>query len=117
RQSRFIRNTILSLAAISAYSLYNHSELVGFVNKTTVVEKATEIVPLVPEIIVPKVEASRIDFTKVKSPNVILIDYQTGETVAEKGSTERIFPASLTKIMTVLVALDHVVDFNQKVKM
>lgn len=117
RQSRFIRNTILSLAAISAYSLYNHSELVGFVNKTTIVEKATEIVPIEPEIIVPKVEASRIDFTKVKSPNVILIDYQTGETVAEKGSTERIFPASLTKIMTVLVALDHVVDLNQKVKM
>lgn len=116
-KSRFIRNTFLCLIGIGVYSFYDNPELVGFVTPMTTVEKSKEQEPLEPELIIPKMKEGPIDFTKVKSPNVILLDYETGETVAEKESTERVFPASLTKIMTVAVALDHVIDFNQKVTM
>lgn len=117
RKSRFIRNTLLSLIAIGVYSFYYNPDLVGFVNQMNSIEKVKEIKPLELERFIPEPKESPIDFTKVKSPNVILIDYQTGETVAEKGSTASVFPASLTKIMTVAVALDHLVDFNQEVTM
>lgn len=117
RKARFIRNTFLSLMAIGTYSFYDNPELVGFVNQMSIVEKAKEREPIELLPIIPENKEGPIDFSKVKSPNVILLDYQTGETVAEKGSTDRVFPASLTKIMTVAVALDHLVDFNQKVTM
>ena len=44
----------------------------------------------------------------VVSANGVLIDIENGTMLAEKGAKKKIYPASMTKIMTVLVAAEHV---------
>ncbi|MBQ6696046.1 MAG: D-alanyl-D-alanine carboxypeptidase [Lachnospiraceae bacterium] len=45
---------------------------------------------------------------KVISTNVILINESTDTIIASKGAKERISPASMTKVLTVLVAAEHI---------
>lgn len=49
------------------------------------------------------------------SPHVILVNLKNQNVVFELGSEERIFPASLTKIMTVIVAIENISDLNELV--
>ena len=56
--------------------------------------------------------ASRVSDTvllgdEIDCKNAILIDVGTNTVIAEKGGDERIFPASMTKVMTVLVAVEN----------
>lgn len=48
----------------------------------------------------------------VESPNVILMEMSTGTVLYEKNSMERNYPASITKILTALIALEHS-DLNE----
>ncbi len=48
---------------------------------------------------------------------LINLDDDSYPVVAEKNSTERLYPASLTKIVTAIVALNNVKDLQQKTKM
>lgn len=50
--------------------------------------------------------------SEVYSDNVLLIDIDNKKIIAEKNSANRVYPASLTKIMTVLVALEEIEDKN-----
>ena len=43
-----------------------------------------------------------------KAEQAIVIDYDTNETLFEKNSSDKIIPASMTKIMTVYVAFDRI---------
>lgn len=47
---------------------------------------------------------------EVISTNVILIDESTDTIIASKGAEERISPASMTKVLTVLVAAEHIAE-------
>ena len=49
---------------------------------------------------------------KMDSTNGILIDLKSNTIVAEKDSEEIIFPASLTKVMTLIVAVENIKDLN-----
>lgn len=51
----------------------------------------------------------------VLSTYAILIDATNGDVIASKGGDTRINPASMTKIMTVLVAAEHVYDLDETV--
>jgi len=51
----------------------------------------------------------------VLSTYAILVDAKTGEVIASKNSNDRINPASMTKIMTILVAAERVADMNDTV--
>lgn len=42
----------------------------------------------------------------------ILIDVESGEVLAQKGGWNRISPASMTKILTILVAAEHITDLE-----
>lgn len=55
----------------------------------------------------------------VVSQHGILINAYTGEILAERGGRERIVPASMTKVMTVLVAAEHISEdqLDDKVKL
>ena len=55
----------------------------------------------------------------VVSKHGILINADTGEILAERGGRERIVPASMTKVMTVLVAAEHISEdqLDDKVKL
>lgn len=47
----------------------------------------------------------------------IVMDASTGQVLYEKNSHERKYPASITKIITTIIALEHNVDFNDTVTM
>ena len=47
----------------------------------------------------------------------IVMDAASGQVLYEKNSQEKKYPASITKILTVLIALEHNVDFNATVTM
>lgn len=56
-----------------------------------------------------------VDLEQLDSPCAILMDRETGTILADKRGEERMYPASLTKIMTVLTALDECSDLKQTV--
>ena len=51
---------------------------------------------------------------QIESNNVILVDLSTYESIAEKGADEIIYPASMTKVMSLLVACERVTNLNAK---
>ncbi|MEG0615032.1 MAG: D-alanyl-D-alanine carboxypeptidase [Oscillospiraceae bacterium] len=50
---------------------------------------------------------------KIDAKNAVLLDISTNKIIAEKGGNERIYPASMTKIMTILVAAENIPDVNK----
>lgn len=46
------------------------------------------------------------------SENVVLVDLSENSIVAQKGAFDRINPASMTKVLTVLVAAEHITDLD-----
>lgn len=57
----------------------------------------------------------KVDLEGLYSPNAVLMDAGTGAILAEKNSDETIYPASLTKIMTVLLAVEACPDLDEKI--
>lgn len=53
-----------------------------------------------------------ITSAEVVSTNAILVDENANVIVASKGSKERIYPASMTKVLTVLVAAEQITEEN-----
>ncbi len=65
----------------------------------------------------PPLSASATDSTEsfsadIISENGVLIDVADGTIIAQRDSRARIFPASMTKILTVLVAAEHVENLD-----
>ena len=56
--------------------------------------------------------ASYITNEEVMSTRALLVDADTQTAVAQKGAAERINPASMTKILTLLVAAEHISDLE-----
>ncbi|MDO4332762.1 MAG: hypothetical protein Q4C58_08760 [Eubacteriales bacterium] len=56
-----------------------------------------------------------VDLTQLYSPYAILVDPDSGTVIAEKNSRERIYPASLTKIMTAVIVLENMEDLNETI--
>ena len=46
------------------------------------------------------------------SSSTVLVDVQSGTVLAEKGMDEKIYPASMTKVMTLLVAAENLPDLD-----
>lgn len=55
-------------------------------------------------------ETTAIYNEEIISSNVILIDENTDTIIASKGAKERISPASMTKVLTILVAAEHITE-------
>lgn len=58
----------------------------------------------------PDLMSGSIKLDKLHSPYVILVDAATGQVIAEKNSGTRMYPASMTKLMAALVAVEHTED-------
>lgn len=54
---------------------------------------------------------------KLNSPNAILIRLSDDTVLMQKNSEEKIYPASLTKMMTTIVAIENLPDLNRKIKL
>ena len=57
-------------------------------------------------------ETAATDDDYIDSQYVILINADTGEILAERNAYERIIPASMTKVMTLLVAIEAMEDYE-----
>lgn len=55
----------------------------------------------------------QVDLDHLNSPNAILVDLSQNKVLVEHNSSERIYPASLTKIMTAILAIENIPDLNQ----
>lgn len=53
-------------------------------------------------------DTAYIDSADVISTHAILVDESTDTIIAAKGAKERIIPASMTKVLTILVAAEHI---------
>ncbi|MDE6020870.1 MAG: D-alanyl-D-alanine carboxypeptidase [Ruminococcus sp.] len=53
-----------------------------------------------------------IDLSDINSQYAVILDAQTGEVIAEKNGDASIFPASMTKIMTAILAIENFSDLN-----
>ncbi len=49
---------------------------------------------------------------EINSSNAIFIDMETGNILADKGAKERIVPASMTKVLTLLVAAENIENLD-----
>lgn len=52
---------------------------------------------------------------RINSANAALMDFENGSILFDKNGTAKMYPASMTKIMTAVVALEHINDLNEKV--
>lgn len=53
---------------------------------------------------------------EVNANFAILVDADAGLVVAEKNGSAKMYPASMTKVMTLLVACEHIADLNEKLE-
>ena len=53
---------------------------------------------------------------EVNANFAILIDADAGLVVAEKNGSAKMYPASMTKVMTLLVACEHITDLSEKLE-
>ena len=51
--------------------------------------------------------------TGLDSEYAILVDYDNNTVIAEKSSQTRIYPASMTKLMTLIVAIENIDNYNE----
>lgn len=54
-----------------------------------------------------------VDMSGLNSTNAVLLDSETGDVIAELNSDERIYPASMTKMMTALLAIEYIDDMDE----
>lgn len=66
--------------------------------------------------IVDASDASYIYDENMTSDYAVIIDASTGKVIAAKNANDIINPASMTKIMTVLVAVEHITDLDDVVE-
>jgi len=58
-----------------------------------------------------------LSLDKLNSPNAILIRLKDQTILMQKNSEEKIFPASLTKMMTAIVAIENLPDLKKEIKL
>ncbi len=59
--------------------------------------------------------ATELDVSGVNSSNVLLMDVKSGKVIGNLNGEERIYPASMTKIMTAVVGLENLSDQNETI--
>ena len=56
-----------------------------------------------------------LEFPSVTCKNILFIDLDNNEVIYEKNSNEKVMIASITKVMTALVSIENIDDFDEKV--
>lgn len=58
---------------------------------------------------------SNLDLSGINSPYAVLIQAKGGKTIGEANKGEKIYPASITKVMTAIVALEELKDTERQI--
>lgn len=85
------------------------------ITETTIITTTTTVTePPVVKAEYPSLSENAVQFDEniITSPYGILIDNSTNEIIAYKDYNTKIYPASLTKIMTLIVAVENTENFN-----
>lgn len=89
--------------------------------ETAAIDVVLDNSPLFPTVesrtsyIIPKDEAVKeIADSKITSQHAILVDLSSYTSIAEKGADDKIYPASMTKVMTLIVACERVTNLDEK---
>ncbi|MBQ3915693.1 MAG: D-alanyl-D-alanine carboxypeptidase [Ruminococcus sp.] len=84
--------------------------------ETTLPVTSSETEIAVPVFVTPhRTEASKELDKEFDAGNAVLFNAENGEIIAYRGETQRMFPASLTKVMTLIVAVENIPDLDDKV--
>lgn len=70
-----------------------------------------------PEMEAMEDSAPLVDLTGLTSPYALLMERESGKVVAEENSKIKLYPASLTKIMTVILAIELEEDLDRQITM
>lgn len=62
-----------------------------------------------------KPAVKELDITGINSPYAVLIQARNGKVLGEINSEETMYPASMTKIMTTIVAIENLSDLSQEI--
>lgn len=102
RKIRTIPVLFLGICCLAGFTLYGGDSLLHEVQ----------------EIQNSMVDESKLSYLnkELESHNALLMDVQTGEILLQKRSEDRIYPASLTKIMTVYIALKQIDNLEMKIQ-
>lgn len=74
--------------------------------------------PEKPAVVYPTATADTASLGEsVDADYAVLVDVTTGEIVAQKNPDARVYPASVTKVMTLLVAVENATDMNETFEM
>nr|WP_246240461.1 hypothetical protein [Anaerocolumna sedimenticola] len=57
-----------------------------------------------------------LDVENLYSPEAILLERKNGNIIADNNGDKKIYPASMTKIMTAILAIENIPDLNEKLK-
>ena len=112
KKNKLIICTItLAIIAIFTFMLFtylndNHNIDQGNNNKPPIEEKEEEIIEL---------EVVSITPDELKSSNAILFNLEKNTILMEKNIKDKIYPASLTKIMTAILAIESISDLNEEI--
>ena len=60
-------------------------------------------------------KGERESLSGLNSPKAILVELETGKVLGEKKADEKIYPASLTKIMTAVLAVENIGDLQERI--
>lgn len=74
------------------------------------------LIPIITFLIAPKHLNASNEFIDITAEAAIIMDYDTGKVLWEKNSEERLYPASTTKILTAIVAIENSANLNEIVK-
>src|SRR4030042_5362550 len=67
-------------------------------------------------LIIPKYINADDEFIDITAEAAIIMEYDSGKILWEKNSDKKLYPASITKMMTAIVAIENTSDFNEIVK-
>jgi len=74
------------------------------------------LISIITFISVPRHLDASNEFIDITAEAAITIDYDSGKILWEKNSSEKLYPASTTKIMTGIVAIENITNLNEIVK-
>lgn len=114
---------LLGMAAVMYYRNNEHAKAIAALEEQLAEQRLLkEIAEAQASAILPMAEpqidhAASTDSTKsitnIDSAYAILIDMDKNEIVASKNGNTKIYPASMTKVMTLIVAVEHITDLDE----
>ncbi|AFQ43755.1 D-alanyl-D-alanine carboxypeptidase family protein [Desulfosporosinus meridiei] len=104
--------TILMIGVITAFVYHS---IITLGNQQTFKDEYDNRTTSVPPAKIESASSVPISPDKLNSPNAILIRLKDHTILMQKNSAEKIYPASLTKIMTAIVAIENLPDLKEKI--